>query len=68
MHQPIVAVMIHVSNVGEALDWYERAFSSAIRKRAQDSDFEFLEINGVHLEIVPSDEKVSSDAAGSVVY
>jgi predicted enzyme related to lactoylglutathione lyase len=68
MHHPIVAVMIHVSNVGEALDWYEKAFSSAVRKRIPDPDFEFLEINGVHLELVPEDEKVSSGAAGSVVY
>jgi predicted enzyme related to lactoylglutathione lyase len=68
MRQPIAAVMVHVPDVPEALDWYEKAFPNALRTTIQGPDFDFLMINGVQLELVPSDEKVSSGAAGSVVY
>ncbi len=69
MHEPpIAAVMIHISDVAEALDWYERAFEGAIRSRAGDPEFEFLALGDVQLEFVPADAKVSSGACGSVVY
>ncbi len=65
----IVAVMVHVADVALGLDWYERAFPSAVRKRITDPiDFVFLDVNGVMIEIVPADDQVASGAAGSVVY
>jgi len=64
----ITAVMIHVGNVAEAFAWYTRAFPSAVRSRVADPEFEFLLVGDVRLEFVPSDAKVSSGPAGSVVY
>jgi predicted enzyme related to lactoylglutathione lyase len=60
--------MIHVSDVQRGLAWYQQAFPSAIRTLASGTDFEILVLDGVQLEVVLSDEKVSSGAAGSVVY
>ncbi|WP_072429301.1 glyoxalase/bleomycin resistance/dioxygenase family protein [Chitinimonas taiwanensis] len=64
----VAAVMIHVGNVPEALAWYQRAFPDAVRQRLPDSDFEYLCLGNVNLELVPSDVKVPSGPAGSVVY
>lgn len=64
--QVIAAVLIHVDNTKAALEWYEKAFPEA--KRCLDSDFEYLDYQGVALELVPADNKVRSGAAGSVVY
>jgi SulP family sulfate permease len=66
--RPIAAVLVHVSPWREGLDWYEQAFPEATRVDLPDGDFAYLDVGGVHLEIVQSDEKVSSGAAGSVVY
>ena len=66
--KPIAAVLVHVSDVQAALAWYQRAFPQAVRTRVESFDFEFLKLDDIQLEIVPSDEKVSSGAAGSVVY
>jgi uncharacterized protein len=66
--QPITAVMIHVSSVSEALNWYQQLFPNAQRQRLVASDFEYLSIDGISLEFVPCDEKVASGPAGSVVY
>lgn len=66
-HSP-VAVMVHVSNVEEGLAWYQRVFPDARRLVARGTNFEFLQVGAVQLEVVPADEKVSSGAAGSVVY
>ena len=63
-----VAVLIHVSNVAEALAWYSRAFPSAVRCTVPDSDFEFLRVGDIQLECVPADSKVPSGPAGTVVY
>ncbi len=65
---PITAVMVHVPHVEAAIAWYQRAFPEAIRSHVEASNFEFLSIGGIQLELVPSDEKVSSGACGSVVY
>lgn len=67
---PITAVMIHVSEVTTALNWYQRAFPYAVRKKLSmpTLEFEYLEVDSVMLELVPTDEKVSSGASGSVVY
>jgi predicted enzyme related to lactoylglutathione lyase len=64
---PIAAVLVHVLDCQAGLDWYQAAFSNAKRVWIE-SEFEFLDIDGVQVEIVPSDEKVSSGAAGTVVY
>ena len=66
--QPIAAVMVHVPDVATALAWYEQAFPSAVRSHSETTDFEYLAVGDVHLELVPSDERVSSGACGSVVY
>jgi uncharacterized protein len=67
---PITAVMIHVSDVTAALAWYARAFPQAVCKKIAMPafNFEYLDISGVMLELVPADEKVSSGASGTVVY
>ncbi|CAN5314958.1 glyoxalase/bleomycin resistance/dioxygenase family protein [soil metagenome] len=68
MMQAIAAVMVHVSDVAAGLAWYQRAFPQAVRQQVEGFDFEVLAIGGVTIEIVQADEKVSSGAAGSVVY
>ena len=65
---PVDAVMVHVASHEEGLDWYEKAFPQAARVEVPESDFAYLDVDGVQLELVASDEKVSSGAAGSVVY
>lgn len=66
--QPIAAVMIHVSSVPEALNWYQQLFPNAQRQRLAADNFEYLSLDGISLEFVHADEKVSSGPAGSVVY
>jgi hypothetical protein len=53
----IRAVLIHVSDVAEGLAWYQRAFPHAERKRLDALGFDYLDVGGVSLELVPSDEK-----------
>ena len=62
--------MIHVSDVTSALNWYARAFPQSIRKTLAmpTFEFEYLDVDGVMLELVPADEKVSAGTSGSVVY
>jgi predicted enzyme related to lactoylglutathione lyase len=64
----VAAVLVHVPDVAEGLSWYKKAFPDAVRARSQPTDFEFLQIGQTQLEIVFADEKVTSGAAGSVVY
>jgi predicted enzyme related to lactoylglutathione lyase len=64
----ISAVLVHVPDVEAGLRRYQRAFPTSERKRLEAFDFEYLCVGDIKLEIVPSDEKVSSGAAGSVVY
>jgi len=68
MSGAIAAVLVHVSDVEEAIEWYRKAFPQAVLKHLEAYDFSYLQIGDVDLEIVPADEKVSSGAAGSVVY
>lgn len=68
MSPPIAAVLIHVANVTEGLDWYGRAFPAAVRTRIDDPEFEFLLLDGIQIELVSADEQVASGPAGSVVY
>lgn len=61
-------MLIYVANVPAALDWYQCAFRGSERRHLSEFDLFYLDINGVWIEIVPADEKVSSGAAGSVAY
>ncbi|MEO9337366.1 VOC family protein [Mesorhizobium sp. SB112] len=65
---PISAVLVHVSDVPEAIRWYRRAFPHAVLERLDAFDFEFLRLGSVCLEIVNADEKVGAGPNGSVVY
>lgn len=64
----VSAVLVHVADMPKGLEWYQRAFPEAVRTVSQPSGFEFLQTGQTQLELVPADEKVSSGAAGSVVY
>lgn len=68
MSCPIAAVLVHVADVAEGIAWYRRAFPQAQLRRIKEFDFDFLMVGSVALEIVPADAKVSSGAAGSIVY
>jgi uncharacterized protein len=48
----IAAVMIHVPDWKEGLEWYQKAFPQAHRISLPEFDFEFLELNGVQIEVV----------------
>ncbi len=60
--------MIHAENTEAALDWYKKAFVGAKLVEIKEFNFQYLNVNGIQIEIVPADTKVSSGAAGSVVY
>jgi predicted enzyme related to lactoylglutathione lyase len=67
--QPIAGVLVHVGDVAAAERWYQQAFPNA--RRREDiavPGLAILDVDGVQLELVLADEKVSSGAAGSVVY
>ena len=68
MHHAIAAVMVHVAEVEAGIGWYERAFPGAVRESVGDPPFERLSVGSGYIEIARADEKVSSGAAGSVVY
>jgi predicted enzyme related to lactoylglutathione lyase len=66
---PILAVLVHVTDVAAGLDWYQTAFPESTRKSITlPQTLHYLDIGGVMLEIVPADGKVTHAAAGSVVY
>lgn len=62
------ALLIHVSNVNAGLTWYAKAFPEAKTVYFEAFDFTALDIYGFLIEIVPSDEKVSSGKFGTVMY
>ncbi|WP_321858258.1 VOC family protein [Paraburkholderia tropica] len=68
MNSPICAVLVYVPDVPAALDWYQSAFRGAVRRSLEAFNLTYLEFNGVRLEIVPADAKLSSGSAGTVVY
>ncbi|MGZ5279684.1 MAG: VOC family protein [Pseudobdellovibrionaceae bacterium] len=63
----IAAVMVHVPDSKAGLEWYTRAFPEATRVHLPEFEFECLNINGINLEIVPSDEKVGHGPVGVAV-
>ena len=62
------AVMVHVSNVKAALEWYQKVFPNATLQEIGESEFYVLDIDGFSLELVLSDTKVSSGKQGTVLY
>ena len=69
MHSAVAAVMVHVPQVEAGLAWYQRAFPLARRMTVGgEQAFERLSVGEVFIDVVLSDSKVSSGAAGSVVY
>lgn len=64
----LAAVMVHVSNVDEALSWYSLAFRGSSKRQVGVPGLGLLQVGEVQLEFVPSDHKVSSGPSGSVVY
>lgn len=64
----IVSILLHTKDWRVATDWYAQAFPQAVRVYPYSDDYGLLQLNGVALEIINADEKVSSGAAGSVVY
>lgn len=67
--RPILAVLVHVPDPEAAVAWYARALPGSVRHRLPEPDpVHYLDLGGVMLELVPSDEKVASGPAGSVVY
>ncbi len=60
--------MIHAPDSGLGLDWYQKAFPGSVRQVEQRSQFEYITIDDTNLEVVVSDAKVPSGAAGTVVY
>ena len=64
----IGAVLVHVPDPTEGLRWYQKAFPDAKSVELPEFDFEYLDVGGVHLEVVKADAKVASGPAGSVVY
>jgi predicted enzyme related to lactoylglutathione lyase len=65
----VAAVLVHVGDIDAGLEWYERALVGARRGVIAEADnFEYLELGGVRIELVPADAKVPSGAAGTVVY
>ena len=68
MQSAIAAVMVHVADTEAGIAWYERAFPTARREQVGNPPFERLAVGNSSIEVVRADEKVSSGAAGSVVY
>jgi predicted enzyme related to lactoylglutathione lyase len=71
MNSQICAVLVYVPDVPAALDWYQSAFRGAVRCFLEEFNQTYLEFNGIRLEIVPADAKLSAGSAGSagtVVY
>ena len=64
----IVAVMVHVPSISEALAWYEQVFPNAQRSSIAEEEFEFLLVGEVRLELVLADQKVSSGPSRPLKY
>lgn len=64
----ISAVLVHVPDWREGLSWYMKAFPEARLVKIPEFDFEYLNLNGINVEIVKADEKVGSGTNGTVVY
>ena len=63
-----IGLLVHVEDIEEALSWYSSAFTDAVCIELPLSGVEALQIGNFILEIVPSDNKVSSGESGTVLY
>ncbi|MEZ9232510.1 VOC family protein [Vibrio amylolyticus] len=63
-----VAVLIHVPDVQQSLEWYKKAFPTAIATQLEAFDFVSLSLQGFAIEIVQADDKVTFGKQGTVVY
>lgn len=64
----ISAVMVHVPDLNYGLNWYMKAFPEAKLIKLSEFDFEYLNLNGINIEVVKADEKVGAGTFGTVVY
>ena len=60
--------MIHVPNWKVALAWYTKAFPEAVLVSTPNAQFGALQLGHFLIEIVESDQKVSSGESGTVLY
>ena len=65
--QPL-AIMIHVPEVDAGIAWYTKAFPQAKKVLLPGSGIDALKIGNFLIEVVESDEKVSSGKSGTVLY
>lgn len=64
----IAAVMLHVTDVAAAQDWYRGLFPQATSVDLGLPQVSCLQLGDARLELVRADDKVAAGAAGSVVY
>ncbi|SBS60441.1 glyoxalase/bleomycin resistance/dioxygenase family protein [Vibrio atlanticus] len=63
-----IAILVHVANIEEGLNWYQKAFPHAVAIYHPDSDFTVLDLNGFSIEVVQADNKVNAGKKGTVLY
>jgi len=61
------AILVHVSDIERASDWYSIAFPGAVQLSAS-AEHAVLQVGSISLEMVKSDSKVGSGKQGTVVY
>ena len=64
----IAAVLVFTPDFKAALDWYEKAFTGAIRVHLDAWNHTILKFGDSWIEPVRADAKVGAGPAGSVVY
>ncbi|WP_295894013.1 glyoxalase/bleomycin resistance/dioxygenase family protein [uncultured Vibrio sp.] len=62
------AILVHVPNVTAGVEWYQKAFPTAVATTLTEFDFISLNIDGFLIEVVQEDEKVRSGKQGCVLY
>ncbi|EHW0638031.1 glyoxalase/bleomycin resistance/dioxygenase family protein [Vibrio vulnificus] len=62
------AILVHVPDVEQGLEWYKKAFPQAVPVHNSEFDFTALNLNGFSLEVVQADEKVGAGKYGTVLY
>lgn len=63
-----VAILVHVPDVKQGVQWYQQAFPEAVPIYYSKFDFTVLDIQGLSLEVVQADDKVGAGKKGTVVY
>lgn len=62
------SVLVHVHDIKQALDWYQKAFPLAVPTYLEEFDFTVLRLENFNIEIVQADAKVSAGKCGTVLY